>query len=166
VRASKVHPDSDELIETDTGLVCSAAFRYLTARKLELASRTLTPLSGMAIMVDGDAANRRRVGALLRATVRQADSIGALGGQFVGVLLDDTTETGGVWAAERVRSALAGLAVALRPTASFGVACYPTHALDGASLWTAAGRAALSGRRLGKNRIEVARIGEPAPDEL
>lgn len=160
MRAREPHRQTDDLTDPVTGLVGEQVMRYLTERKLALASRTLTPISVVAVLVEGDHAGRRRLGALLRATLRRSDSIGSVGDRFVGFVLDDTTETGAVWAAERVRSSLGGLAPEMRPVASFGVACYPTHAFDPDELWQAAARAALDGRRLGRNRIEVARVVE------
>lgn len=160
MRASEPHRKTDDLTSPTTGLVGEQVVRYLTERKLTLASRTLTPVSVVAVLVEGDAASQRRLGALLRATLRQSDSIGSLSDRFVGFILDDTTETGAVWAAERVRSSLGGLAPEIRPVTSFGVACYPTHAFGPDDLWKTAAQAAVDGRRLGRNRIEVARVVE------
>jgi GGDEF domain-containing protein len=167
VRAPHPHHDLTALTEPDTGLVRAPVLLYLLERKLALSGRTLVPLTLVAMRVDGGSDARARVGALVAATLRSADSVGALDASHLAMLLDDTAETGGVWAAERVRTELAAELGAVRggqagrgdeqPTeVSFGVACYPTHAVDVDGLVAAALEAVAAGRQHGPNRIEVA----------
>lgn len=67
---------------------------------------------------------------LVRDTLREADVICRLGVSTFGLLLEDTSEAGGVWAAERVQAAVSrdGSGVVRRLAA--GVASYPTHGLS------------------------------------
>ena len=148
--------DPNALAEPDTGLVRAPVLIYLLERKLALSGRTLVPLTLIAVWVDGDAAVRGRVGAVVADTLRGADSLGALDDSHLGLVLDDTAHTGGVWAAERIRTRLAARSTGGGSATAFGVACYPTHAFDAAGLVAAATDAAAHGRRLGPNRIEVA----------
>src|SRR6266404_4576309 len=66
---------------------------------------------------------------ILRDTLRESDTVCRLGVASFGVILEDTSEAGGVWAAERLRTALVRQRDALVRLAA-GVAAYPTHALE------------------------------------
>ena len=152
------HPPHDlsALTEPDTDLVRAPVLIYLLERKLALSGRNLVPLTLITVRVDGGSEARARVGAVIIETLRAADSVGALDDTHLGMVLDDTAHTGGVWAAERVRTELAARSGPGGIATAYGVACYPTHAFDVAGLVTAATDAAARGRRLGPNRIEVA----------
>jgi two-component system cell cycle response regulator len=75
---------------------------------------------------------------------------------MIGAILEDTPESGAVWAAERVRGTLLGSPVGDALTISAGVACYPSHALGAAELVSQAGRALDEARRHGADRVEIA----------
>ena len=92
----------------------------------------------------------------MRRTLRESDSACRLGDVMVGVILEDTPEAGGVWAAERVRGTLLASPIGDALTVSAGVACYPSHALGAAELVQQAGRALEEARRHGVDRVEVA----------
>src|SRR3954454_1871441 len=84
------------------------------------------------------------VGQILRTGVRASDFAGRYGGEEFILLLPDTDREGGVVLAEKVRGAIAALALAEvdRPiTASFGVATPPDDAVDAGTLVRAADRA-------------------------
>src|SRR5437667_199779 len=71
--------------------------------------------------------------------------------------LEDTSEAGGVWAAERLRTALARKGDSLLRLAA-GVAAYPTHALEGDEVLSRARQALDSARSSGSSRVEVASV--------
>ena len=81
----------------------------------------------------------------------------AIGDNRFGVILEDTSEAGGVWAAERLRTALARKGDSLLRLAA-GVAAYPTHALEGDEVLSRARRALDSARSSGSGRVEVASV--------
>ena len=78
-----------------------------------------------------------------------------LGVASFGVILEDTSEAGGVWAAERLRAALVRQRDALVRLAA-GVAAYPTHALEADEVLSRARGALESARASGSSRVEVA----------
>jgi diguanylate cyclase (GGDEF)-like protein len=103
---------------------------------------------------------------LLRRTLREADLACRIGPTRFALLLEDTADEGGVWAAERVQIALAKSQEAMpgRPLPRrmvAGVASYPNHALRAEGLLAAA-RSALT-RAMGAEpsqglgQVEVAR---------
>src|SRR5581483_4259539 len=97
---------------------------------------------------------------IMRRTLREADVACRLGPSTFGLVLDDTSEEGGVWTAERLQIALAGEPTQVRSMAA-GVAGYPTHGLradevlDRAKAALERACAADPGRGLGQ--VEVAK---------
>ena len=92
---------------------------------------------------------------ILRDTLRESDTVCRIGATSFGVILEDTSEAGGVWAAERLRTALVRQRDALVRLAA-GVAAYPTHALESGEVLSRAQRALESARSSGSSRVEVA----------
>src|SRR5207302_155204 len=92
---------------------------------------------------------------ILRDTLRESDTVCRLGVASFGVILEDTSEAGGVWAAERLRTALVRQRDALVRLAA-GVAAYPTHALEADEVLSRARGALESARSSGSSRVEVA----------
>ncbi len=70
------------------------------------------------------------------------------------LLLEDTTDAGATWTAERIRMALAEI----EPDAVMwaGVACYPAHGLNTEEVLDRADQALDSAREWRQHRIEVA----------
>ena len=87
----------------------------------------------------------------------RSDTVCRLGVTSFGVILEDTSEAGGVWAAERLRTALVRQRDALVRLAA-GVAAYPTHALEADEVLSRATGALESARSSGSSRVEVASI--------
>jgi diguanylate cyclase (GGDEF)-like protein len=92
---------------------------------------------------------------ILRDTLRESDTVCRLAATTFGVILEDTSEAGGVWAAERLRTALVRQRDALVRLAA-GVAAYPTHALEADEVLHRARGALESARASGSSRVEVA----------
>ncbi len=102
----------------------------------------------------------RRVGAALRAAVREADMAARYGGEeFAVLILGD--EAHGYELAERLRKAIETVAVATRhgepacATASIGIAGYP-GATDETELIERADAALYESKRRGRNRVTIA----------
>ncbi len=155
---------AEHAFDPATGLYDERYFAVLVQQQVAAARRSLRPISVVIFELDSlaEAAPSERdraltvVGDVVRRTLRESDSACRLGDVMVGVILEDTPEAGGVWAAERVRGTLLGSPIGDALTVSAGVACYPSHALGAAELVQQAGRALEEARRHGVDRVEVA----------
>jgi diguanylate cyclase (GGDEF)-like protein len=102
----------------------------------------------------------RSVGAVLRASVRDADLAARYGGEEFAVLIRGD-ERQGYELAERLRRAVERTTVALRPgaeagtTVSVGVASYPGGAADEAALIERADDALYASKARGRNRVTI-----------
>jgi diguanylate cyclase (GGDEF)-like protein len=147
-----------------TGLFDERYFAVLVQQQVAAARRSLRPISVVIFEVDplqpsDDSAKAQAltvVGDVVRRTLRECDSACRLGDLMIGAILEDTPESGAVWAAERVRGTLLASPLGDALTVSAGVACYPSHALGAAELVSQAGRALEEARRHGADRVEVA----------
>jgi diguanylate cyclase (GGDEF)-like protein len=156
------------LIDHDTGLPDGRFFALTVDNRVAAGRRRLWPVTVVLLQLD---AGPRSLGHLhrqealrafalaVRQTLRDADVACRTGETSFGLVLDDTSEEGGVWAAERLQLALAPDTATIRRLAA-GVASYPNHGLRSEEV-TAAAHAALTractlggGRALG--RVEVA----------
>src|SRR2546430_1148060 len=134
----------------------------LPGRPLGAARRQLQPVALLLLTLDADGTTEQgrhdvviAFADLLRSTLRESDTVCRLGVTSFGVILEDTSEAGGVWAAERLRTALVRQRDALVRLAA-GVAAYPTHALEADQVLERARGALESARASGSSRIEVA----------
>jgi len=155
---------AEHAFDPATGLYDERYFAVLVQQQVAAARRSLRPLSVVIFEIDSlsgtDTATSEQalgvVGDVLRRTLRESDSACRLGELMIGAILEDTPESGAVWAAERVRGTLLGSPVGDALTISAGVACYPSHALGAAELVAQAGRALEEARRHGADRVEIA----------
>jgi diguanylate cyclase (GGDEF)-like protein/PAS domain S-box-containing protein len=94
-----------------------------------------------------------------RATLRDFDLIGRLGGEEFAVLLPQTDSAQAIEAAQRLRLAISEASTVLpdgqsvRITASFGVTSLTTETIDLDGLMQQADRALYSAKRSGRNRV-------------
>ncbi len=158
------------VIDPETGLPGQAFFDLAVRGRVAAARRHLWPISvvlidlrlqeGMDEGEDRTNAMNQFVG-LLRQTLRESDMACKLGENSFGLILDDTSEEGGVWTAERLQIALAKNATNVRQIAA-GVATYPTHALHADEILkranTALARAAATASGDGLGHVEVAHV--------
>ena len=170
------HAPDRSIVDAETGLPDDRYFERALDGRVAAARRNLWPITVVLIEVGlphrlGEADQPppealSGFASLLRRTLREADLACRIGPTRFALLLEDTADEGGVWAAERVQIALAksqeampGRALPRRMVA--GVASYPNHALRAEGLLAAA-RSALA-RAMGAEpsqglgQVEVAR---------
>lgn len=155
---------ADSITEAITGLPDGRVFTVMLERKVALARRTLKPVS--VIFFEIDEFNSfapyirehamRVISRVITNTLRESDTVCGVGAGALGVLLDDTSEAGAIWAANRIRQANAEAPSSDVVSLSAGVACYPTHAMDGEDLIDAARAACERALEHGPGRIQVA----------
>jgi diguanylate cyclase (GGDEF)-like protein len=109
------------------------------------------------------------VGAVASGTIRASDFVGRLGGEEFAVVMPDTNRSGGLEVAEKIRAAIADIAVpgvARRITASFGVAVMPDDTGEPELILRAADRALYAAKRAGRDCVKsfesALSQGEPA----
>jgi len=102
------------------------------------------------------------VGGILASAVRESDILARYGGDEFVVVLPETPASGALVIAERIRKAIEGhtflqdLGLAAHISASFGISCYPDHALTPEGLIQKADQAMYRVKERDKNGIEVA----------
>ena len=156
-------PD-DAIVDDVSGLPDARFFAIALDRKVALARRTLKPLTVALFEIDGfvDFAPYLRDHAIrvlsrvTQNTLRESDTVCHTNAAVIAALLDDTPETGAVWAADRIRRALLETPARDIVTVSAGLACYPSHAMEAEELRIEAERALELARQNGPGRIEVA----------
>jgi diguanylate cyclase (GGDEF)-like protein len=153
--------EEDHLTDEVTGLLAEGWFVVAIESRLAAARRNLRPVAVVVMdVVVGLAHGRpvpadpRRVTAAIRATIREADDAFRLRDGVFALLLDDTTDTGAMWTAERVREAVSGAEG--DATMWAGVACYPAHGLTTEEVLDRADHALDAAREWRQHRIEVA----------
>ncbi len=154
-----------------TGLRNKRAIKDTIKRIVAQASRSLKPLSAIVLDLDrfkeiNDSFGHERgddvlaaVGAVLSGTVRTSDFVGRDGGEEFIVLLPDTGTRQAAIAAEKIRVAVAAIAVTgveRNITASLGIATISEHASDGDQLVRNADDARYVAKTNGRNRVEIA----------
>jgi len=103
----------------------------------------------------------RAVARVFADTVRELDLAGRFGGEEIAVVLPGTQLSGARHLAERVRKAVSELRLTtpdgeiVEVTASFGVACFPTHGTV-EELVSGADASLYEAKRSGKNRVVTA----------
>jgi diguanylate cyclase (GGDEF)-like protein len=98
------------------------------------------------------------VAATLRSSLRESDFVGRYGGEEFLILLPDTGKQQARLVAEKVRSAVAAIALSnldLPVTASLGGATLPDDCGDADTLIRAADRALYAAKGAGRNRVEL-----------
>jgi diguanylate cyclase (GGDEF)-like protein len=148
--------------DPETGLLGEHYFELALEHRIAAARRQLQPVALLMLTLDADGATEQGMqdiviafADILRDTLRESDTVCRLGATSFGVILEDTSEAGGVWAAERLRTALVRQRDALVRLAA-GVAAYPTHALESDDVLQRARAALESARASGSSRVEVA----------
>jgi diguanylate cyclase (GGDEF)-like protein len=155
-----------EVRDNETGLLGEHYFELALEHRIATARRQLQPVALLLLSLDASqgsdsmAEDRQQravyaFASILSETLRESDTVCRLSATNFGVILEDTSEAGGVWAAERLRTGLVRDGMPNVRLAA-GVAAYPTHALESADVLTRAQAALDSARRSGSSRVEVA----------
>lgn len=154
---------SPSLVDPDTSLPDHRWFEVTVEHRVSAARRHLWPVTVVMLdlATDDGPGQRQQVVefcALVGSTLREADAVCRLGPHTFALILEDTNEAGGVWAAERLQVAVARQQLAKGLAA--GVATYPTHGMDHRELLarcrTALRRAASADAGFGLGHVEVA----------
>jgi diguanylate cyclase (GGDEF)-like protein len=146
---------------------------YLT-REIKRSKRHAAPLAVIFLDLDGfknindqyghlaGSRTLTEVGSILSHSVRETDTIARYGGDEFVVVLPETPAAGAMVIAERIRKAIEGYTfleaqgLAARLSASFGIACYPEHALTPEGLIQKADQAMYRVKERSKNGLELA----------
>ncbi len=166
-----------------TGLHNFRYFRNHLEDEMKRSARYKRPLSLIILDVDdfkrvndryGHQAGDRlliAISSVMQASVRETDLLARYGGEEFIIISPETLTEEAVVVTERIRLAVEAEEFDLDPgvsvcvTVSAGVATYPVHALDDASLLHAADHALYRAKELGKNRTVSAEIELPASRE-
>ena len=143
------------LVDPETGVPDGRFFELAVESHVLAAKRQLWPMSIVLLDVRpwDDLRSGEVMGGfvqLVRQTLRDADVLCRLGPTSFGVILDDTSEAGGVGAAERVQTATAAEGLAAFSVVA-GVASYPAHGLEASDVLFRA-RAALARAKAASGR--------------
>ena len=175
---ARLHAEVKTMALTDaiSGLANRRAFDEMLNTELTRASRYGHPLSLIILDLDsfkeyndkfGHPAGDVRlgeIGEMLKENVREPDIAARYGGEEFAVILPNTSKTGAVKLAERLRESAEAKAGHKNPngsaisgyTISLGVATFPEDAITVKDLLLAADNAELTAKRLGKNRVYAA----------
>jgi diguanylate cyclase (GGDEF)-like protein len=155
---------SGGLLDEATGLLDGRYFEAAIQSRVASARRLLHPVTLVLFEIDGlredDAGGKERLAefaSLLRRVLREADTACRTSDGRFAVILEDTPEGGGVWAAERIRGSMAREG-ANAAGLSAGVASYPLHALDAGELLERANEALVQARAGGPGHVAVAPV--------
>jgi len=155
----------DRLTDDETGLLNEAWFVVAVDSRIAAARRNLRPVAIVVldVVVGLDSgrpspADPRRVATAIIETIREADDAFRLHDGTYGLVLEDTTDSGATWTAERVRVAV----TSMEPGAVMwaGVSCYPSHGLATEEVLDRADHALDNAREWRQHRIEVATTSE------
>ena len=157
---------SRSLVDIETGLADGRFFELALETRVSAARRQLWPVTVVLVEV-GLRDDERRwealagLAVLVRRTLRECDLIARIGVTTFGLVLDDTNEAGGAWAAERLQVELARDRRTYERFAA-GVASYPTHGLEADEVLrqarAALARACAADAGFGLGHVEVARL--------
>jgi diguanylate cyclase (GGDEF)-like protein len=154
-----------------TGLPNRRALQDTVRRMVAQAGRTLEPLAAVALDLDHFKQINDRyghdkgddvlaaVGPLLADSLRESDFAARAGGEEFCILLPGTDEAGAAEVAEKLRIAISRIdvpGVDRQITGSFGIAAYPSQAIDAPTLLRKADRALYLAKDRGRDRVEVA----------
>lgn len=153
-----------------TGLPNNRNAKDTVKRMVAHASRTVSPLSALALDLDhfkdindqyGHGAGDdvlAALGATLKGVCRESDFVGRVGGEEFLVLLPDTGPEAAQVVAESIRVAVAAMSlpsIGRAITISIGIAAVPDHAGDSTRLLRNADRALYAAKNNGRNRTEM-----------
>ena len=155
--------------DEESGLFDQQFFPVFIEQRITAARRTLRPVSLVTFEIDGLDPSKMKsakerlffiesLGDVISKTLRESDCAFRISTNTFAAVMDDTSEAGAVWAAERVRGVLHTGVLAGRVTVCAGVACYPSHALDPKELIETSNEALENAKARGFDQVEIASI--------
>ncbi|HUS60962.1 MAG TPA: GGDEF domain-containing protein, partial [Acidimicrobiales bacterium] len=99
-------------IDRETGLPDARFFELCLDNRVSAARRRLSPITVLLLELGAgrghkvDAGTAMAFALMLRRTLRDADNIARIGPRTFAVILEDTTDNGGVWTADRLLSTI------------------------------------------------------------
>lgn len=164
---SELFSNSTSHRDEESGLFDEQFFPVFIEQRITAARRTLRPVSLVTFEIDGldpskmKSAKERSffiqsLGDVISKTLRESDCAFRISENTFAAVMDDTSEAGAVWAAERVRGVLHTGVLAGRVTVCAGVACYPSHALDPKELIETSNEALENAKARGFDQVEIA----------
>jgi diguanylate cyclase (GGDEF)-like protein len=156
---ARVQGPRDDLVDPETGLLDARYFHVALDQRVAAARRKLQPLAVMLVDVDVKAESALdfvQQAGVIHETLREADTICRIGTNRLGLILEEATEFGAVFAIERIRMSV-NRAGGDEEHLWAGVAGYPSHALDAPQLLERAETALERARNSGKGWVRVAR---------
>ncbi|HEX7167381.1 MAG TPA: diguanylate cyclase [Acidimicrobiales bacterium] len=160
------HRAPQSLVDKETGLSDGRFFELALETRIAAARRHLWPVAVVLLEVTPHPEHRLAESlvaftALVRQTLREADVVCRTGPRTFALILEDTNEAGGVWAAERLQVAISKDEIGAKHLVA-GVAAYPAHGLQSDEVLDRArhalSRAAASDPGRGLGSVEVATV--------
>lgn len=127
------HRAPQALVDPETGLPDGRFFELALDTRIAAARRHLWPVTVVLLEMTPQPTHRlpeaiRAFTGLVQRTLREADVVCRTGVRTFALILEDTNEAGGVWAAERLQVATAKDEIGAKQVVA-GVASYPSHGL-------------------------------------
>ena len=160
------HRVQHTLVDPETHLPDARFFELVLTTRIAAARRHLWPVAVVLVEITPHAYHRlpdalSAFTQLVRTTLREADVVCRAGPRTFALILEDTNEAGGVWAAERLQAATAKDEIGAKYVVA-GVAAYPSHGLTADEVLDRArhalARAAASDPGRGIGCVEVAAV--------
>jgi GGDEF domain-containing protein len=155
--------EGNALTDDESGLLSEGYFTVALDARIATARRNLKPVAVVLLEViagldtpQPQPAEPTDVARCITTTVRQSDTVCRLLDGGYALVLEDTTENGAIWTAERIRRALEADIEGL--TLWAGVACYPAHGLSTEEILDRADLALDMAREWRQDRIEIATL--------
>lgn len=170
--ARTAEEEANQLVDPVTGMLDHRYFIVALERRVAASRRKLSPFALVILELTPEDPRRHRVtdqsmkvlAAVVRAVLRESDTGCRIDDHTIGVLLEETPESGALWATERVRAGFFATTFRGNVRLAGGIAAYPAHALEPDRLLAAAREAARRSRELGDESIQLAEPEEsPSP---
>ena len=155
--AAALSPSDAQPFHADSELLTAEYFGIAVRNRMTAARRFLKPLAVAQVLVsnaDESDDSVAKLSAAVLDTLRNCDTAYVMGRGHLALVLEDTPESGAIWAVERIRRNLMDTDDEL--TVWAGIACYPAHGMDSDEIITQCQDALVRAQEWPQDRIEVA----------